>query len=191
MVLFETSLFGNLSSIATLITAVATLITVLLMYSERRARIIISIEPHEKIYFLKIENVGKSTARNVKIRINNEYIDKLYNKRWRDILDRVQSRKFYLGAGKAKYYPLVHCHSSYNKGNYTKETINNWHNNYKYEVMRIIVEYNSWYYLEETFCIDSFDSESAIIPTSDIKQIRELSAIKRILSEGDLWRNYE
>lgn len=179
----------ELSSIATLITAVATFITVLLMFSERRARIIISIEPHDKIYFLKIENIGKSTAKNIKIHINNEYIESLYNKQWKEILVRIQSRKFHLCAGKAKYYPFVHCYSSHDKGNYTKETINNWHNNYKYEIMCIEVEYNSWYYLEEKFCIDNFDSEAAIIPSSDIKQIRELSAIKRIISKNNIWKD--
>lgn len=184
MILYEISFFSNLSSIATLMTAIATLATVLLMFYERKARIIVSIEPLEKIYFLKIENVGKSTAKNIKIHINNEYIKTLYNKQWRDILVRIQSRKFHLCAGKVKYYPIVHCYSSYDKGIYTKEIINNWHNNNKYKIMRIVVEYNGWHYLEEELCIDNFDSEAALIPTPDIKQIRELSAIKKILRKG-------
>lgn len=49
--------------------------------------------------------------------------------------------------------------------------------------MRIIVEYNSWYFLEKELYIDNFNSEAAIIPTTEIKQVRELAAIKRIISK--------
>lgn len=183
MILCDSTTLTEMASLATLLTAIATLITVWLMFSERRARIIISIEPHEKIFFLKIENVGKLTATNVKIYIDNQFINSLYNERWKNILIRIQSRKFHLCAGTIKYYPLVHCYSSHDKGNFSKEMINNWYDKYMYLPMRIIVEYNSWYFLEKELYIDNFNSEAAIIPTTEIKQVRELAAIKRIISK--------
>ena len=54
MILCEIS---NVINIATLITAISALITGFYLWYDRRARIIISIEPYDRVYFITFENV--------------------------------------------------------------------------------------------------------------------------------------
>lgn len=111
----ELSLKAVIVNIATLITALSALITGFYLWCDRRARIIISIEPYDGEYFLTFENVGKSVAKDVKILIDKDFISSLpvYNDEQggciKQILFNIQNRKFYFPSGTKKYYYLMQC----------------------------------------------------------------------------------
>ena len=64
----------NIVNLATLITAISALLTGFYLWYDRRARLIVSIEPVDKAYCITIENVGKSVAKDVKISNKKDYI---------------------------------------------------------------------------------------------------------------------
>ena len=105
----------NIVNIATLLTALSALITGFYLWYDRRARIIVSIEPIDRVYYITIENVGKSVAKDVKIQIDDTFIASLpvsssgQGKLVKDALFNIQNRKFYFTPGTKKYYLLIQC----------------------------------------------------------------------------------
>lgn len=155
----------NIMSIATPITALSALITGFYLWYDRRARIIVSIEPIEHIYYLTIENIGRSVARDVKIRINKEFIESLpvddrgSGKLCKAVLKKIQLRKFHYTPGLKKYYYLIPCEPTYLDSEY-KILCSQWYDNHRYLPIKIEIEYNSWFELKEEFILDQFNSEA-------------------------------
>lgn len=172
MILCETS---NIVNLATLITALSALITGFYLWYDRRARIIISIEPYDRVYFITFENVGKSVAKDVKISIDNDYIASLpvdndeQGGRIKQILFNIQNRKFYFTPGTKKYYYLMQCPKTKEPLSKFDRMCNEWYEQNKYTPFRISVQYNSWFDSSVEFFLDQFNSEALLHKDSTAK----------------------
>ena len=179
----------NIVNLATLITALSALITGFYLWYDRRARIIISIEPCDGVYFITFENVGKAVAKDVKISIDNDYIASLpvYNDeqggRIKQMLFNIQNRKFYFTPGTKKYYYLMQCPKTKEPLSKFDRMCNEWYEQNKYTPFRISVQYNSWFDSSLEFFLDQFNSEAAIPNTQEYLLAKNLDSIKNILKE--------
>lgn len=168
MILCETS---NIINIATLITAISSLVTGFYLWYDRRARLIVSIEPVNSVYCITIENVGKKVAKNIKISISKEFIYSLpvYNEKRggkiRQKLLNIQERKFYFAPGVKKYFYLIQCPKSEPVDRFDV-LCNEWHERNQYTPFRIDVTYNGWYECSGEYFIDQFKTEALLYKDS-------------------------
>ncbi len=172
MILCETS---NIINIATLITAISALITGFYLWYDRRARIIISIEPYDRVYFITFENVGKSVAKDVKISIDKDYIASLpvdtdeQGGRIKQILFNIQNRKFFFTPGTKKYYYLMQCPKKNEPLSKFDKMCNEWYELNKFTPFRISVQYNGWFDSSVEFFLEQFNSEALLHKDSTAK----------------------
>lgn len=158
----------NIVNLATLITAISALLTGFYLWYDRRARLIVSIEPVDKAYCITIENVGKSVAKDVKISIDKDYIASLpvFNDeqggRIKQILFNIQNRKFYFTPGTKKYYYLMQCPKTKDPLSEFDRMCNQWYRENKYIPFRISIQYNSWFDTTAEFFLDQFNSEALL-----------------------------
>lgn len=116
------------SDIATILGTIATTAMVILTYrtlkankeqleelkkqwdEEHKANIVYSILFDNINLFLKVENIGKQTAKNLQIEINDEFIDAYMWMMGSDIIPKemkqLKDKKLFLNGGDYKIYPL-------------------------------------------------------------------------------------
>lgn len=178
----------NIVNIATLLTALSALITGFYLWYDRRARVIVSIEPIDRVYYITIENVGKSVAKDVKIQIDDTFIASLpvsssgQGKLVKDALFNIQNRKFYFTPGTKKYYLLIQCPKTKNLGEFDM-LCNNWHEKNKFTPFYVSITYNSWFDYRVEFFLDQFNSEASIPHTQEYWYLKYIETIKNILKE--------
>ncbi len=174
--------------IATLLTALSSLITGFYLWYDRRARIIVSIEPIDRRYYLTIENVGKSVAKDVKIGIDKSYINSLpvssRNEGYliKKALQNIQERKFYYTPGTKKYYLLMQCPKANGLSEFDL-LCNDWYEKNKYRPFSISVTYNNWFDYRVEFFLEQFNSDASIPHTEDYWYLKHIETIKNILRE--------
>ena len=182
----------NILNLATLITAISALLTGFYLWYDRRARLIVSIEPIDHVYCIAIENVGKSIAKDIKISISKDFINSLpvYNElrggRIKNKLLNIQSRKFYFAPGIKKYFYLIQCPKS-EPADHFDFLCNKWHENNKYTQFSIDVTYNGWFEFSETFFIEQFNTEAILYKDSLAKvsdSLKELTKIQSKISKS-------
>lgn len=165
----------NIVDLATLITAISALLTGFYLWYDRRARLIVSIEPVDRVYCITIENVGKSVAKDVKISIDKDYIASLpvfndeQGRRIKQILFNIQNRKFYFTPGTKKYYYLMQCPKTKEPLSEFDRMCNQWYGENKYIPFRISIQYNSWFDITAEFFLDQFNSEALLRKDSTAK----------------------
>ena len=71
---------------------------------ERKANLYFSIEDRIGLFVLKVANIGKSPAYNVRLNFNKEFIDALLFNQIKDVYRTLPSKSFSLENGKAKYF---------------------------------------------------------------------------------------
>ena len=182
----------NILNLATLITAVSALLTGFYLWYDRRARLLVYIEPLDHVYCIVIENVGKSAAKNIKITISEDFINSLpvrsetRGARIKSKLINIQSRKFFFAPGVKKYFFLIQCPKS-KPADQFDIMCNEWHKNNKYTQFNIDVTYNGWFETSETFFIDQFNTEAILYKDSVAKisdSFKELIKIQNQMSES-------
>lgn len=73
---------------------------------ERRARLEFSIVAIDKCFMLKIENIGKNRAKDIKLSFNKDFVDLVYVESHKKHLDLTSSKKISLQSRNA-YYSLI------------------------------------------------------------------------------------
>lgn len=178
----------NILNLATLITALSALLTGFYLWYDRRARLIVSIEPIDHVYCITIENVGKSVAKDIKISISKDFINSLpvYSDsrggRIKDKLLNIQSRKFYFAPGVKKRFYLIQCPKSEPADKFDI-LCNEWHKDNQYTLFNIDVTYNGWYEFSETFFIDQFNTEAILYKDSLARISDSLKQISKTQTE--------
>lgn len=105
---------------------------------ERKANLYFSIEDRIGLFVLKVANIGKSPAYNVRLKFNKEFIDALLFNQIKDVYRTLPSKSFSLENGKAKYFyisPIYGnsiCEFKKTHETFTGEEINNWLNKFRY-----------------------------------------------------------
>ena len=99
---------------------------------ERRPNLTFSIAISQVWYVLKISNIGKQNASDIKINFNKEFVDNLLKENIRKTFRDLHNKSFVIEAGCSKYFLICSCEEvekMYNKINITgkycgKYTIN-------------------------------------------------------------------
>lgn len=127
----------SISSIASLLMVIITFCTLrqnrnqlneirLQWKEERRARLEFSVVINGTLIILKIHNIGKGKASNIKLLFNPDFLELVYISRFKDLLKTSSSKNLSLIGDKAYYVPLAHTYSnkaiSFDGENYKKES---------------------------------------------------------------------
>ena len=173
----------NIVNLATLITAISALLTGFYLWYDRRARLIVSIETVDRVYFITIENVGKSVAEDINISISKDFINslpmlnELRGGKIKEKLLNIQSRKFYCAPGVKKYFYLIQCPKS-SPADRFDVLCNDWLERNQFTPFRIDVTYNGWYEFSREFFIDQFNTEALPYKDSFARIADSLNEIK-------------
>jgi len=138
---------------------------------ENRARLNFSIVSNEGRFLLKIANIGKNNAFDIKLHFNEEFISTLFSKYSKNVYQTIQSKSFVIESGEKKYYDISPSYgyegSSYsypgNKENFTGKEINDWLDTNLYLKIEINGSYCDKYKISESFSIGDFITKSIIV----------------------------
>lgn len=99
---------------------------------ERKAQLIVSITANDRIIMIKVKNIGKVPAFDIRLTFNQEFIDSLYAGNIKSIYSDLTGKRFLLEAGESKYFYLSPLHKNgrsvyfYDDKEFTQEQINKW-----------------------------------------------------------------
>lgn len=111
---------------------------------EHRPRINISIIVYRKAFFIKIKNIGKGNATDIKITFNKEFIKNLLKEEYKQMYYDVEESPFVIEEGEAKYLFIGFCDDIHNK----------WNGNNV--VLKILGTYCNKYHIDETFKMEEY-----------------------------------
>lgn len=137
---------------------------------EHRARLVFSLACKERMIVLKVSNVGKETAYNIRLRFSDDFIDSLFVKYIRDLYISFKDKSFTIGACEDKFFFLSGTwgdegvHQFYRP----KESIDNskfveWLNSHFTMPITITGVYNDKYSVNEVLRLDEFFFNSLTI----------------------------
>ena len=121
----------------------------------RRARLVFSVVVYQTAFYLRILNIGKENAFNIKLEFNNEFINEIEQK-YQKFYTQL-SRPDFIEAGKSIYILIGWC-----------ENVNKaWEG--KNIVMSITGSYNDKYSVDETLDMEYFIGKSHFIVKGDLE----------------------
>lgn len=131
--------WNAISSIATLLMAIATFATILYSkkqikeirrqwYEANRARLAFNVVTYKSVILLKIENIGKESIRDLTLNINEEFLNKMVIRELVSSLQKICNKRMCLSPGRSMYYILSSKyevqHSTIEGHSYSREEIN-------------------------------------------------------------------
>lgn len=162
-----------ISTIVTAIMALIALISVLQnkkqFRNENRARLVFEIISYQNEFMLKIMNVGKSTAYDVKMCFKSNLIENHYAESIKSNFEQINKKKLVMAPGRCIYILLSPAYTSKQSSHtiggqkYSTESINTWLDKYKDEKIVITGCYCRKYKIKEKIAITDFLGPSAII----------------------------
>jgi hypothetical protein len=174
------NLIGNL---ATLVTAFGTFITVIWLYIDRRAQIEATIEVYDLKYYLKIENVGKSVAKDIRVTVKEAFIDSLPQcGSNREDLRQLKNYTLYLQPGAFKYFLLLDCEHIQDP-NDRQKLCNAWLKEHVNTPIEIKITYHCMRKTIITFCIGNFSMRSAKIKSPLERLVEEVHILNEQIKE--------
>lgn len=111
---------------------------------EHRPRINLSIIVYRKAFHIKIKNIGKGNATDIKLSFNKDFIENLLMEEYKEIYKDVEKNPFVIEEGEAKYVFIGFC----------DDIQNQWNN--KHVVLKIYGTYCTKYHIDETFYMEEF-----------------------------------
>lgn len=125
----------------------------------RRARLVFSVVVYQTAFYLRILNIGKENAFNIKLDFNDDFINEIeekYQKYYKQL-----SRPDFIEAGKSIYILIGWC-----------EDVNKaWEG--KKNIMSITGSYNDKYSVDETLDMEHFIGKSHFIVKGDLETTME------------------
>lgn len=134
---------------------------------ENRARLCFSVVAWNDMFLLKIKNVGKETAYNIKLKITGLIIDDHYSRNVKERLKKLEKRPFMMESGHTDYYDISYCYTENKKLTYepgkpnVKEEfistdVNKWLDTHLDDKITITGTYCDKYDINENFSISDF-----------------------------------
>lgn len=135
---------------------------------ENRARLNFSIIINDGLILLKISNLGKSNAYDIRLKISEDFIKNLFSEHLRNQFNHLQEKPFAIEAGKSKHYMISPIYSDIEytiggKEKYPGSYINKWLDQNKGIQIQITGVYCDLYQISESFSIENFLTESIIV----------------------------
>ena len=141
---------------------------------EHRPHIVFDLVCQSGMYLLRIKNIGRYDATNVKLGINKDYHDILLNDSLRLMMDDFMSKELHIEAGGIRYIQigitpnLTPCYFNVPyKNSVTREMAENWEKCHRNDPLIIKATYNGIYESKAIlklsdipeYCLDLIDSE--------------------------------
>lgn len=137
---------------------------------ERRARLVFSLAHKNDLIVLKVSNVGKEPAYNIKLRFSDEFIESLFVKYIRELYTSFTDKSFTIGASESKFFYLSGTWSAGRTHSFEqpKELIEGtkfveWLNNHRDMPIAISGTYNDKYLVDEVLRLKDYFFGSLII----------------------------
>lgn len=137
---------------------------------DRKARLVISITSNDWIFMIRVKNIGKLPAYNIRMGFNKDFVNSLFAEKIRLTYTNLMNKRFSLDAGESKYFylsPIYNHHmDAYKIGDETihSREIKNWLDEFQHK--SIIVEA---YYNDKEFCYYETTLEDYLISDLTIK----------------------
>lgn len=77
-----------------------------------RARLSFSFVAWNSLFLLKITNVGKENAYDIKLHFDGDLYENIYAKAIKERFEKLQKREFIIEAGRSEYYDISHIYTS-------------------------------------------------------------------------------
>jgi hypothetical protein len=148
---------------------------------ERKANLYFSIEDRIGLFVLKVANIGKSPAYNVRLKFNKEFINALLFNQIKDVYRTLPSKSFSLENGKAKYFyisPIYGnsiCEFKKTHETFTGEEINNWLNKFRYVPIIIDATFGKKDTAHAEITLDNFLVSSLVIKDDITEQLEKMA----------------
>lgn len=154
------------SSITGIVMMAVALFTLWISYRQRRddqrARLAFEIISWQGKYLLKITNVGKETAYNIKLKFGGSFLENHYSEDIKAIFRTFSVKQFCLVGGRSVYYYLTPEFTEERKLNifinerFLSDQTNQWYSENADSQIRIRGKYNNRYKVKELFAISDF-----------------------------------
>lgn len=155
-----------ISSIASVIMMLVALITFWVTYQQRkedtRARLTFEIISWKNLFLLKISNIGKECAYNIRMQIDGEFIENHYSEEVKNAFSNICRKTFVMVAGRELHYyltPVQHSLGStfmIGKEEFHSQDVNSWLENNKNSKLHISGTYCNKYKFDETLSIGDY-----------------------------------
>lgn len=146
---------------------------------DKRARFSSEIIKRERMYLLKVENVGKETAYDVSIKLSGNPISYHVIDRYKKELQELADKKLILPAGKSLYFVLAPAYGQ-SYGFYTSEDyvhaeeVKKWFDKYGHEPIQVTIYFNNKYVSEEILYFSNMYSVNNVIVQDNLDVITQI-----------------
>ena len=132
---------------------------------DNRARLNFSIIINDGIILLKIKNIGRRNAYDIRLLISKDFIENLFSEHIRSQFYHLQEKPFAIEAGESKHYMIspIYSDAEYTIGGkekYAGTDINSWLDKSKNLNILITGEYCGLYKISDSFTIESYLTEN-------------------------------
>lgn len=135
-------------------------------FEEERGRLVFSVIIADKIYILKIENIGNQSVYDLKFSVNDNFIDMIPIPQFKQYLLTATSKKIHIPPKSEKLYALSPIEGIGNCDDKIRVI--------KLEKMIIKGTYNNKYKIDESFTMDEFTG-SVVISNPVVKTLSEIN----------------
>jgi hypothetical protein len=139
---------------------------------DSRARLLIEIVSNRGLFLLKITNVGKETAYNIKLHIQSEMIDNHFSEEIKNRFNKVNTLSTVIVAGESLYYyisPIKETNALHQINNecFKSVEINKWIDTYWNTPIIINGSYCGRFTINEKISIEDFMGTGSIVVVDD------------------------
>ncbi|MDY5621973.1 MAG: hypothetical protein SPF43_03005 [Bacteroidales bacterium] len=199
----------NWTAVGSIATAVSAILTLIMLginawqiyilkkqrIEENRARLCFSIVAWNDMFLLKIKNVGKEVAYNIKLKITGPIIDDHYSRNVKERLKKLEKRPFMMESEHTDYYDISFCYTenrilTYEPGNpnikeeFISANVNKWLDNHFDDKITITGTYCDKYQINEQFSISDFITGSIIYHDDITNELKILNkTLKKVKYE--------
>lgn len=140
---------------------------------QNRARLTFSIVVVEKMYMIKISNIGNINAHNILLKFNDSFVESLYSQNKRDAIKEIQDVAFSIEANTSRYIPISLCYTERmtvrnDVESFTSADVNKWLDMNIGNRIAISGTYCDKYTVEEEFSIIEFTGKGVADVKDDI-----------------------
>ena len=152
-----------------------------------RARLSFSIVSKQGLFMLKIANVGKETAYNIRLTFSDDFIESLLANSTKEIYRKLNRKSFIIEPNTDKFFYLspIYGNSSvkFNRTNeeFSAEDINKWLDVFRYIPIEINGTYCENYRISEALILDDYLIMSLVVNdelTNSIEDIKKGTVVK-------------
>lgn len=156
---------------------------------DKKARLVISITSNDWLFMIRVKNIGKLPAYNIRMGFNKDFVNSLFAEKIRLTYTNLMNKRFSLDAGESKYFYLSPIYShhvdSYTIGKeyYSSSDVNKWLDGFRHKLIVIDAHYNDKEYVHYETTLDDYLLSSLVVKDDITQQLMAL--VKGIVRNND------